>query len=226
MSSGTQAAAHGGYTTVCAMPNLDPVPDSLPHLEQQLALIRRDAAIRVLPYGSITRGQLGGSCRTWRPWPPMWRPSPTTGEVCRARRRCALPWKPPRGFISSSWPTARTTPSSTAGYIHDGAYARTHGHRGICSESEWGPIAAGSGAGAPDRLRLPRLPHLHQGERGPDPPGQGGGAGRHLRDGPPLSADGRNHAAGGRPLQDESPSPQSPPTGRPCWRGWPTAPST
>ena len=59
MSSGTQAAAHGGYTTVCAMPNLDPVPDSLPHLEQQLALIRRDAAIRVLPYGSITRGQLG-----------------------------------------------------------------------------------------------------------------------------------------------------------------------
>ena len=46
MSSGTQAAAHGGYTTVCAMPNLDPVPDSLPHLEQQLALIRRDAAIR------------------------------------------------------------------------------------------------------------------------------------------------------------------------------------
>ena len=59
MSSGTQAAAHGGYTTVCAMPNLDPVPDSLPHLEQQLALIRRDAAIRVLPYGSITHGQLG-----------------------------------------------------------------------------------------------------------------------------------------------------------------------
>lgn len=83
MSSGTQAAAHGGYTTVCAMPNLDPVPDSLPHLEQQLALIRRDAAIRVLPYGSITRGQLGEELSD------MAAHGPLCGGLLRRRARCA-----------------------------------------------------------------------------------------------------------------------------------------
>ena len=57
IATGTAAAAHGGYTTVCPMPNLNPAPDSPEHLEAELALIRRDAVVRVLPYGSITRGQ-------------------------------------------------------------------------------------------------------------------------------------------------------------------------
>ncbi len=184
MSSGTQAAAHGGYTTVCAMPNLDPVPDSLPHLEQQLALIRRDAAIRVLPYGSITRGQLGEELSDMAAHGPyVWRPSPTTGEVCRARRRCALPWKPPRGFISSSWPTA--SDNSPPRGLHPRRGLRPHPRPpGHLLRKRVGADPAGSGTGAPDRLRLPRLPHLHQGERGAHPPGKGAGAGRHLRDGP------------------------------------------
>ena len=59
IATGTAAAAHGGYTTVCPMPNLNPAPDSPEHLEAELALIRRDAVVRVLPYGSITRGQKG-----------------------------------------------------------------------------------------------------------------------------------------------------------------------
>ncbi|MDE5706586.1 MAG: amidohydrolase family protein, partial [Alistipes sp.] len=59
IASGTAAAAHGGYTTVCAMPNLDPAPDSPEHLAVELEAIRRDAAVRVLPYGCITRGQKG-----------------------------------------------------------------------------------------------------------------------------------------------------------------------
>ena len=57
--TGTMAAARGGFTAVCAMPNLDPVPDSRPNLEPQLELIRRDARVRVLPYGAITRGERG-----------------------------------------------------------------------------------------------------------------------------------------------------------------------
>ena len=59
-ATGSLAAAHGGYTTVCAMPNLNPVPDSMEHLQPELDAIRRDAVIRVLPYGAITKGEKGG----------------------------------------------------------------------------------------------------------------------------------------------------------------------
>ena len=57
--TGSLSAARGGYTTVCTMPNLNPVPDSIPHLNEQLDLIRKDAVVRVLPYGAITVGELG-----------------------------------------------------------------------------------------------------------------------------------------------------------------------
>ena len=59
IASGTRAAAHGGYTTVCPMPNLSPAPDSPEHLAVELEAIRRDAVVKVLPYGCITRGQKG-----------------------------------------------------------------------------------------------------------------------------------------------------------------------
>ena len=59
IAAGTEAAARSGYTALCAMPNLDPVPDCLPALQRELELIRRDARVRVVPYGSITRGERG-----------------------------------------------------------------------------------------------------------------------------------------------------------------------
>ena len=59
--TGTLAAARGGCTHVCAMPNLNPVPDSMEHLEEQLSIIRRDAAVHVHPYGAITVGESGES---------------------------------------------------------------------------------------------------------------------------------------------------------------------
>ena len=133
MSSGTQAAAHGGYTTVCAMPNLDPVPDSLPHLEQQLALIRRDAAIRVLPYGSITRGQLGEELSDMAAFSDDGR-----GVQSEAQMRLAM--ETAKGLHKLIVAHCEDNSLLHGGYIHDGAYARTHGHRGICSESEWGQI--------------------------------------------------------------------------------------
>ena len=57
--TGSLSAARGGYTHVCPMPNLDPVPDCLAALAPQLALIARDAAVHVHPYGAITRGERG-----------------------------------------------------------------------------------------------------------------------------------------------------------------------
>ncbi|MFR6087537.1 MAG: dihydroorotase, partial [Oscillospiraceae bacterium] len=139
MSSGTQAAAHGGYTTVCAMPNLDPVPDSLPHLEQQLALIRRDAAIRVLPYGSITRGQLGEELSDMAAMPHVAAFS-DDGRGVQSEAQMRLAMETAKGLHKLIVAHCEDNSLLHGGYIHDGAYARTHGHRGICSESEWGQI--------------------------------------------------------------------------------------
>ena len=140
MSSGTQAAAHGGYTTVCAMPNLDPVPDSLPHLEQQLALIRRDAAIRVLPYGSITRGQLGEELSDMAAMAPYVAAFSDDGRGVQSEAQMRLAMETAKGLHKLIVAHCEDNSLLHGGYIHDGAYARTHGHRGICSESEWGQI--------------------------------------------------------------------------------------
>ena len=140
MSSGTQAAAHGGYTTVCAMPNLDPVPDSLPHLEQQLALIRRDAAIRVLPYGSITRGQLGEELSDMAAMAPYVAAFSDDGRGVQSEAQMRLAMETAKGLHKLIVAHCEDNSLLHGGYIHDGAYARTHGHRGICSESEWRPI--------------------------------------------------------------------------------------
>ena len=140
MSSGTQAAAHGGYTTVCAMPNLDPVPDSLPHLEQQLALIRRDAAIRVLPYGSITRGQLGEELSDMAAMTPYVAAFSDDGRGVQSEAQMRLAMETAKGLHKLIVAHCEDNSLLHGGYIHDGAYARTHGHRGICSESEWGQI--------------------------------------------------------------------------------------
>ena len=140
MSSGTQAAAHGGYTTVCAMPNLDPVPDSLPHLEQQLALIRRDAAIRVLPYGSITRGQLGEELSDMAAMAPYVAAFSDDGRGVQNEETMRLAMETAKGLHKLIVAHCEDNSLLHGGYIHDGAYARTHGHRGICSESEWGQI--------------------------------------------------------------------------------------
>lgn len=138
IATGTAAAAHGGYTTVCPMPNLNPAPDSPEHLEAELALIRRDAVVRVLPYGSITRGQKGrGELVDF---------GALAGEVvgfsddgrgvqgeelmAEAMRRAAAVGKP---IVAH----CEVDELLKGGYIHDGVYCREHGHKGICSESEW-----------------------------------------------------------------------------------------
>ena len=139
IASGTAAAARGGYTRVCAMPNLHPVPDSREHLQAQLSIIARDAKIRVYPYGAITVGENG---TVLAPMEEMEKAvafsddgrgvqSPERMEAAMARA-AAL-----HKIIAAH---CEDETLLHGGYIHDGAYAAAHGHRGICAQSEWGPI--------------------------------------------------------------------------------------
>ena len=138
--SGSLAAAHGGYTTVCAMPNLNPVPDSMEHLQPELDAIRRDAVIRVLPYGAITEGEKGEKLADLDAMAPYVVAFSDDGKGVQDREmmRAAMLKAKQLGRLI----VAHCEDNSLlhGGSIHDGAYARTHGHRGICSESEWRPI--------------------------------------------------------------------------------------
>ena len=140
VQSGSLAAAHGGYTAVCTMPNLNPVPDCAAHLAEQLDIIRRDAAIHVYPYGAITVGQKGETLADMAAMREAIAFSDDgRGVQSEEMMRAAMETAKRLGKVL----VAHCEDNSLlhGGYIHDGAYAAAHGHRGICSESEWGPIA-------------------------------------------------------------------------------------
>ena len=140
MVTGSAAAARGGYTDVCTMPNLSPVPDSLPHLQQQLDLIPPQG-VKIHPYGAITIGQRGEALADLEATAPYCIAFSDDGRGVQseAMMREAM-WEAKRlgKLIVAHCEDNRLL---HGGYIHDGAYAAAHGHRGICSESEWGPIA-------------------------------------------------------------------------------------
>lgn len=138
IASGTLAAARGGYTTVFSMPNLNPAPDSREHLDLQYEAIRRTARIRVVPYGTITRGQMGrGELVDFEALSSLVAGFSDDGRGVQARELMA----------EAMWRVKPTGKKIVAhcedetllhgGYIHDGEYCRAHGHRGISSESEW-----------------------------------------------------------------------------------------
>ena len=141
VASGTASAARGGYTAVCSMPNLNPVSDSKEHLNVQLEAIKKDAKIAVYPYGSLTVNEAGAVMADLDGMAPDAIAFSDDGRgvqdenmmrdlMLRAKRLGKLV-------------VAHCEDNSLlhGGYIHDGVYAKEHGHRGICSESEWGPIA-------------------------------------------------------------------------------------
>ena len=141
MGSGTRAAAHGGYTTVCTMPNLQPVPDSLPHLQVQLDAIAAAACIEVRPYGAISIGEQGEQLSDMQSLAPyvvafsddgrgVQRDNLMRQAMCCARNLGKL--------IVAHCEDNRLL---HGGYIHDGEYAALHGHLGISSASEWKQIA-------------------------------------------------------------------------------------
>ena len=140
IKSGSKAAAHGGYTAVCTMPNLNPVPDSVEHLNEQIKIIENDAVINVYPYASITVGQNGFELSDMEGMSKYCIAFSDDGRGVQSRelmREAMLKAKALGKMI-----VAHCEDNSLlhGGYIHDGEYAKTHGHRGICSESEWGPI--------------------------------------------------------------------------------------
>ena len=141
IATGTAACARGGYSDVCAMPNLNPVPDSPEHLAPQLDAIRKDARIRVYPYGSITVEQKGEQLADLDGMAKDVIAFSDDGKGVQDEEmmRSAMLKCKELGKIL----VAHCEDNSLlrGGYIHDGEYAAAHGHRGICSESEWGPIA-------------------------------------------------------------------------------------
>ncbi len=140
IATGSAAAARGGYTAVCTMPNLDPVPDSVENLQKQLDIIERDAVIDVLPYGAITVGERGEALADLEGMAAgvVAFSDDGRGVQSESMMREAMTRAKALGKLI----VAHCEDNSLlhGGYIHDGEYAAAHGHRGICSESEWGPI--------------------------------------------------------------------------------------
>jgi len=140
VASGTLAAAKGGYTNVCTMPNLKPCPDSVEHLSRQLEIIKRGAKVHVYPFGTITVGENGetlsdmdGMAKDVIGFSDDGRGVQNQNIMLAAMEKAKALGK----IISAH---CEDNSLLFGGYIHDGEYAKLHGHRGICSESEWGPI--------------------------------------------------------------------------------------
>lgn len=140
IATGTAAAAHGGFTTVCAMPNLEPAPDSLENLRRETEIIERDAVVKVLPYATITRRRAGREIVDFAALKPYVAAFSDDGsgvqddDMMLAAMRAAA--------ANDCIIAAHCEVNSLlhGGYIHDGVYAAAHGHKGISSESEWRQI--------------------------------------------------------------------------------------
>ena len=139
--TGTLAAAHGGFAHVAAMPNLDPVPDCAAALAVQRAIIEKDALVHVHPYGAISVGEKGERLADLEGLAPgvIAFSDDGRGVQSESLMREAMMQCRRLGKILAAH--CEDNSLLHGSYIHDGAYARAHGHRGICSESEWGPIA-------------------------------------------------------------------------------------
>ncbi len=138
--TGSLAAARGGYTAVCTMPNLNPVPDSKGNLKQQLDIIRHDGMIHIYPYGAITVGQKGQQLSDMKGMAPNVIGFTDDGKGIQTKemmKQAMLKAKQLKKLIVAH---CEDESLLNGGYIHDGEYARANSHRGICSESEWGQI--------------------------------------------------------------------------------------
>lgn len=140
IASGSAAAAHGGYTAVCTMPNLDPVPDSAEHLQVQLDAIKRGAAIKVLPYGAITVGEKGEKLADMEAMSDKVCAFSDDGKGVQNDEMMREAMTAAKRFGKIIAAHCEDNSLLFGGYIHDGEYARMHGHRGISSASEYKQI--------------------------------------------------------------------------------------
>ncbi len=141
IATGTKACAHGGFTHVCAMPNLNPVPDSVENLQVQLDLIEKDACIHVYPIGAITVGEQGEVLADLEGMAANVAGFSDDGRGVQSADMMRSAMEKAKKLDKIITAHCEDNSLLHGGYIHDGEYAKLHGHRGICSESEWGPIA-------------------------------------------------------------------------------------
>ena len=140
IKTGSLAAARGGYTDVCTMPNLNPVPDSVENIKKQIEIIKKDAAVRVHPYAAITVGEKGETLTNMKALTPYCVAFSDDGKGVQSEdmmRGAMLKAKALGKIIAAH---CEDNSLLCGGYIHKGEYARLHGHKGICAESEWKPI--------------------------------------------------------------------------------------
>ena len=140
IETGTMAAARGGYSTVCPMPNLNPVPDSVENLKVQQDIIDRDAKIEVLPYAAITVGRKGEELvdvASLHDKVCAFSDDGSGVQVDGMMERAMTEAVKYDALIAAHCEVEELL---KGGYIHDGKYAREHNHKGICSESEWAQV--------------------------------------------------------------------------------------
>ncbi len=141
IETGSRAAASGGYTSVCTMPNLNPVPDSKENLNIQLNLIKENAVIEVIPYGAITKGERGEELADMEDIASFVCGFSDDGRGVQSQEMMENAMLKAKSLSKMIVAHCEDNSLLKGGYIHDGEYAKEHNHRGICSESEFGPIA-------------------------------------------------------------------------------------
>lgn len=141
IKTGTMASARGGYTAVCSMPNLNPVPDCKEGLRAQQEIIDRDAVIAVCPYGAITKGQRGEQLSDMQDIANDVIAFSDDGKGVQTEGMMEQAMLKAKALSKMIVAHCEVNHLLKGGYIHDGEYARAHGHKGICSRSEWEQIA-------------------------------------------------------------------------------------
>ena len=137
IATGTKAAAAGGYTAVCSMPNLNPVPDSSDNLKVQTDIIKKDAVIAVYPYGSITKGEMGKELSDMEDMAEVAIAFSDDGRGVQNDEMMRAAMEKAKKLDKIIVAHCEVNDLLEGGYIHKGEYAAKHGHRGICSESEY-----------------------------------------------------------------------------------------
>ncbi len=140
IATGTRAAAHGGYTAVCSMPNLKPAPHSVENLNIQLDAIKNDACITVVPFGTITEDALGEKLSDMDGMSDSVAGFSDDGRGVQSEEMMLKAMDKAKSLNKIISAHCEDNTLLRGGYIHDGEYAKANGHRGICSESEWGQI--------------------------------------------------------------------------------------
>ncbi len=140
IKTGSLAALKGGFTTVCAMPNLNPTPDSVEHIGEEIRYINEDAAIQVLPYASITIDRKGRKLVDMEALKQYAVAFSDDGSGVQEddMMRMAMQEAARLNVIIAAH--CEVNDLLKGGYIHDGEYCKANGHKGICSESEWNQI--------------------------------------------------------------------------------------